>query len=92
MHQLAIRSDRALLYNVLPWLQKVRQDAKQLIPMTDAQLLRPPSLSLLDDMVTNADYAFNGRLDPTTDEVQPGVVQIHYSIQRLATFTITPYK
>jgi hypothetical protein len=60
--------------------------------MTDAQLLQPAALSLLDDMVTNANNAYIGKLDPTTDEVQPGVVEIYYNVQRLATFTITPYK
>jgi hypothetical protein len=91
LRQLAIQSDRALYNNVLPWLQQVRQDAKQLVHMTDAQLVSPAALSPLDDMVTTADYTFNGRLDPATDEVQPGVVQVYYDIQQLATFTITPY-
>ena len=92
MRQLAIQSDRALLSSVLPWLQQVRQDAKQLAHMTDTQLSSPAALSLLDDMAKNANYALNGRLDPATDEVQPGVVQVYYDIQHLATFTITPYK
>ncbi len=92
MRMLAIQSRQALRENVQPWLTRVRQDAKQLVQMTDAQLLQPSALLLLDDMVAAANYAFVGRLDPSTNEVQPGVVQIFYNIQRLATYDVTPYK
>jgi eukaryotic-like serine/threonine-protein kinase len=70
----------------------VRQDAKKLILLTDAQLLSQEALTLLDDMVTQAFYAYVGRLDPTTNEVQSGTVQINYNTVRLATFDIMPFK
>jgi len=92
MRGLAIQSRQALVENVQPLLMRVRLDAKQLVNMNDAQLLQPSALSLLDEMVALANYAFVGRLDPSTNEVQPGVVQLFYNIQRLATYDIVAYK
>ncbi len=89
--QLAARINAAL-NDVRTWLEEVRQDAKKLILMTDSQLLSQESLTLLDDMVTQGFYAYVGRLDPTTNEVQSGVVQINYDTERLATFDIIPFK
>ena len=60
--------------------------------MTTAQLLSQSSLSILDDMETAARYAFIGQIDPNTNAVQGGVVEIHYNIQRLATFDIAAFK
>lgn len=74
------------------WLEKVRQDAKQLISMNDTQLLSQDALSTLNNMMAQAFYAYTGQLDPSTDAIQSGVVQIHYDIEHLATFDITPYK
>jgi len=76
--------------NVQFWLQQVHKDALQLINLSNAQLLLPSSRSILDDMKTQASFAFTGQIDPATGKVKPGVVQIHYNIQRLATFDITP--
>jgi eukaryotic-like serine/threonine-protein kinase len=92
MRTLAIQSDRAILKNVRTWFMDMRQVAKQLVNMTDAQVLQPMALALLDKLVALANYAFVGQLDPSTQAVQQGVVQIFYNIQRLATYTITPYK
>ncbi len=72
--------------------QQVRQDARRLITMTTAQLLSQSSLSILDDMETAARYAFIGQIDPNTNAEQGGVVEIHYNIQRLATFNIAAFK
>ena len=92
MRRLAIQSRQALVENVQPLLMRVRLDAKQLVNMNDAQLLQPSALSLLDEMVALSNYAFVGRLDPSTNEVQPGVVQLFYNIQRLTTYDIVVYK
>ena len=92
MRGLAIQSRQALVENVQPLLMRVRLDAKQLVNMNDAQLLQPSALSLLDEMVALANYAFVGRLDPSTNELQPGVVQLFYNIQRLTTYDIVVYK
>jgi len=92
MRELAVQSRQALVENVQPLLMRVRLDAKQLVNMNDAQLLQPSALSLLDEMVALANYAFVGHPDPSTNEVQPGVVQLFYNIQRLATYDIVVYK
>ena len=92
MHRLALQSEQALISNVQPWLMQMRLLANQLVYMPDAQLLQLSALALLDNMVARANLAFVGRLDPSTDEVQLGVVQIFYNIQRLATYDITVYK
>jgi eukaryotic-like serine/threonine-protein kinase len=44
---------------------------------------------MLDNMLTNATYAYIGQLDPKTDQVVPGVLQVHYDVQQLATLTFT---
>ena len=77
---------------VRKYLENVRQDAKELLSMTNTQLLTQESLSMLDDMVTQAFYAYAGQLDPSTNKVQEGVSQINYDVIRLATFDIEPYK
>ncbi|WP_220203075.1 hypothetical protein [Reticulibacter mediterranei] len=87
---LAIRINKAL-NNVQAWLEKVHSDAAQLIQMTPQQLLAPETTRLLDDLFTQANNAFVGQTDPNTDQVKEGVVQIHYSVQGLATFDVQPY-
>ncbi len=72
-------------------LEKVYQDAKTLVSLPDSQLLQPSTLTILNDLETQANNIFVGRLDPTTGQVAQGVVQIHYSIQQLATFDIKPF-
>ncbi len=89
--QLATEIDKAI-NNVGKWLSQVRADAKQLVVMDDQQLLQPSSLDILNDMVTQATYAFIGQPNPVTNRVDPGVSQIYYDIQRLATFDVTVYK
>jgi serine/threonine protein kinase len=79
------------LNQVTSWLEKVRTDAVQLVGSSPAQLLLPSSLSLLDDMQMQAFFAYVGRLNPSTNEVEPGVTQIHHDLQLLATLDITPY-
>jgi serine/threonine protein kinase len=79
----------AAIDNVQGWLQAVHHDASKLAKMSNAQLLQPDAAALLNDMFVQASYAFSGQIDPNTDQVKPGVVQIHYNSQRLATFEIT---
>jgi len=78
------------LNNAKTWLQQVRTDARQLIQMNATQLSQPSTLTMLNDMLSNATYAYIGQLNPQTDQVVPGILQVHYDIQRLATLTITP--
>jgi hypothetical protein len=75
--------------NVQLLLKQVRADAKQVLAMAPAQLLSNNGLSVLDDMETAARYAYIGKIDPNTNSIQGGVIQIHYSIERLAALDIT---
>ncbi|HLI90571.1 MAG TPA: protein kinase [Ktedonobacteraceae bacterium] len=86
---LAVRINTAT-NNVTTWLEALHSDAAQLIHMTPAQLEQPRSRAIFDRLFTEANYAFVGQTDPATHQVKEGVVQIHYNIQRLATFTIAP--
>ena len=67
---------------------QVSDYAKQLGISHRYQLLGIAALSLLDSLETAARYAFIGQIDPNTDTVQGGVVEIHYTLERLATFDI----
>jgi len=78
------------LNNVKSWLSQVHQDAITLAHRTDADLLLPSSLSLLDDIAAQALYAYIGRLAPDTNQIQGGVVQIGYGLQRLSRFDVRP--
>jgi hypothetical protein len=88
--QIAAQIDRAI-NQVSGWLQQVRTYAKKLMNTPDNQLLSPGSLSLLNNMDTQAGYAYSGQLDPATNQTQGGVLQIHHNIERLATFNVTAY-
>jgi hypothetical protein len=70
-------------------LQQARTDAKQLFNMTPDQLAQPAALAVLNDLVTQATYAYIGQFDPITNTVKPGVLQVHYDVLKLATFDIT---
>ena len=85
---LAVAINQAM-NNVQFWLQQVHKDALQLVNLSNAQLLQQATRSILDDMTTQASFAFTGQIDPSTGQVKSGVVQVHYNIQRLATFDIT---
>ncbi|MBA2286182.1 MAG: hypothetical protein H0W02_11910, partial [Ktedonobacteraceae bacterium] len=87
-HALAQRITTAI-NNVQNWLNAIHADAVRIIHMSAADLVQPGTTSLLDDLFTQTNYAFVGRTDPNTNQVEEGVVQIHYSIQNLATFDIT---
>ena len=71
------------------WLTQVRVDAKALFNMSPAQLAQPAAQSLLEDLVAQATYAYIGQLNATTNTTNPGIVQAHYDVQKLATFDIT---
>lgn len=78
------------LKNAKAWLEQVRVYARQLVLMDANQLTLPSTLTMLDNMLLYATYAYIGKLDPQTDQVLPGVLEAHYNIQRLATFALTP--
>jgi hypothetical protein len=78
------------LRNATGWLTQVRTDAQQLVKMDAFQLAQPATQVILDDMLDNATNAYIGQLNPSTNQVVPGVLQVHYDIQHLAALTITP--
>jgi serine/threonine protein kinase len=78
------------LHNATVWLKNVRADAQQLVKMDAVQLSQQSTQFMLDDMLKNATYAYIGQLNPSTNQVVPGVLQVHYDIQKLATLNITP--
>lgn len=86
--QLATRIDTAI-NRVQALLEQVHLDAKKLFAMSAAQLVQQSALSILDDMVTNAQLAFTGQFDTSTSTIQNGATQIHYAIAMLATMDVS---
>ena len=86
---LALHIDQAI-NNVQGWLGTVHADSAKLIHMNTDQLLQADTGTLLNDLFTQANNAFVGQVDPNTNNVKEGVVQIHYNIQALATFNVAP--
>jgi hypothetical protein len=72
-------------------LLQVRQDAEQVLHLTDTQLGQQAALDLLSDLQIQARYAYAGRTDPTTGNGQQGAAWIFDNVERLATFDVTPY-
>lgn len=72
------------------WLEHLRQDAKQLLALTDQQL-RNLALTVLNDMTLTADRALNGWRDQQTGATQEGAAWIAQAIQGLAIISILPY-
>jgi hypothetical protein len=73
-------------------LKKVYQDAKDLFALTNEELLQPQALLKLNDLNTQAFSAYVGQLNPTTNQVDAAVLQLHYDVQSLATFDVTLYQ
>ena len=67
---------------------QAHQDAKLLAQMMDAQLLQSSSLSILNDLVIQAQDAYAGQLDPSTGASQGGAIWIYGNIERMVTFDV----
>lgn len=78
--------------NVNTWLGKARQDAQQLVVLSNEQLTQPPAKALLNDLATQVNIAYVGTTDPTTGNVQHGVSWIRTTMQNMAVINIFPYK
>ena len=76
--------------NVRVWLSQLHRDAVHLAHMTDEQLAQ--ALPVLDDMAVQASFAYAGRVDPTTGNMQGGVTWIYTGIQHLASFDVIVYR
>ncbi len=81
----------AAMSNVQYWLTQLRHDAQQIVKMNDAQLKQASTLTLLNDMITNANYAYAGEFDPSTNTMREGVTWIHGQMQTLTTLSISRY-
>ena len=57
--------------------------------MNEMQLKSDMALSLLNDMVTNANTAYTGHFDPTIGGTINGIVWIQSELQEVATMTVT---
>jgi hypothetical protein len=72
-------------------LTQISQDAKQLVGLTDAQLLQASVLTTLNNMAVQAQYAYTGQPDLSTGSAKGGSLWIYNNLQRLATFDVAPY-
>ncbi len=70
--------------NVEYWLTQVRHDTQQIMKMSDNQLRQPATLNVIDDMIANANYAYAGQLDPSTNVTRQGIIWVHEHMQSLA--------
>ena len=77
--------------NAQQWLQKLRADARQFVFLTNAQLMQPAALALLNDMVQQANNAYSGQIDPVSGAMHQGVIWIHAQAQSLAALDIYQY-
>lgn len=78
--------------NVKTWLVQVRQDAEQLLHMQNTQLTQLSGLAILGDLEAQAGYAYAGRTDPASGQMQQGATWVYDNVERLATFDVTPYR
>lgn len=72
-------------------LQLARGDAQQLIHMSNAQLLTPATLSLIDDLVVQTTDAYAGQIDQATGNRQNGAIWVYDNMQQLSMFSIKKY-
>lgn len=91
-------SVRAVVNQILPamsdvttWFQKLRDDAKRLLALTDAQLSLRTARALLDDMVLQASNAYSGNTDTAAGKTKPGVSWAYQQLQTLASININTY-
>jgi hypothetical protein len=72
-------------------LEQEREDARQLVAMTDQQLLDPSTIPLLDDLANQAMIAYVGQFDATTGSRQGGAISIFDHLQQLTQFIVLQY-
>jgi drug/metabolite transporter (DMT)-like permease len=89
MRQIAIAVSERLTV-VEAALQHVRQDARQLVTLNDAQLAQPAAQTLLDDLVEQMTAAYAGTVNPQTGEREGGSLWIADQLERLAAIAIEP--
>lgn len=80
------------LRSATTWLEQVHHDDVALYKMglqDERQLTSAQARNLLNNMVSQATYAYNGKLDHSTNQVHGGVSQVHFAVQDLAIMQIT---
>ena len=87
--QNAIQINIAINY-VRNWLNAARQDAKQLIALSDNELQTLRAQMLLNDMVAQLTNAYVGVSDPATGQELHGVAWIYSHMHSLATIDVHP--
>lgn len=89
-HRLAVQINGAI-DSARQALTAVYQDAKRLLALPGAQLLQPSALAMMNDLATQAQYAYTGQPDPSTGGTRGGSLWIYNNFQRLATFEVDLY-
>ena len=77
--------------NVRAWLAQLHDNARQIVGMTNDQLGKSGSLTLLNDMVDEANNAYAGQTNVSSNAVNEGVIWIHDALQALAALDVTNY-
>lgn len=77
------------LNNAKASLINAHKDVLQLYKLTPDELKLPAAKAFLDDLTVQVTYAYIGQIDPITNQVHPGILQMHYDIQQLATLVVT---
>jgi hypothetical protein len=77
------------LHNAARWLKQARMYAQQLVKMDRTQLSQSAALTMINDLLTAVTYAYIGQLNPQTNKVTPGIIQVHYDVQQLATLNLS---
>ena len=72
-------------------LSQARQDARQLLAMTNTQLFQPATLVILNDLAAQTQNAYTGQINPTTGQSEGGALWTYNNLQRLVAFDIRPY-
>lgn len=90
LRALAVQLNTAV-NNVRNWLGQVRQDAIQLLQMSNEQLRQLSAFAILGNLELEARAAFAGQTDPDTGDLHEGAAWIFDNIQRLATLDVKPY-
>ncbi len=72
-------------------LEQIHSDAVRLVHLNSSQLLQSSSLTTLNDLTIQAQNAYVGELDPSTGQLEGGVLWIYGNLQRLATFVVMPF-
>jgi tRNA A-37 threonylcarbamoyl transferase component Bud32 len=89
-HHLAVQINGAI-DSARQALTVVYQDAKRLLALPTAQFLQASALAIMDDLATQAQYAYTGQPDPSTGATRGGSLWIYNNFQRLATFEVDRY-